>query len=715
MILLFSAAALYPTLAQAQNFDAVFDLVQQMRQGQRFDVDIQVKADTFTILREQETPLNKDTFEALRASADKKGWPHLKYLRDTEAFVFPVNATLEIEEQKHGGAAGTTTWLKREYVPVATYNVALWSNFLREALKHGLTAINQSATDSTITSLDFAPYGPDHIPYGTKSLALPPKFYQYMKLSPQHAPFTGSNGFVVLVHDPHASRTGRFELLPGLRALLSANRSPVIFLDEGEFKGQTRTIGFNTLDQIMLPAERARVLQPVVYNLLGRYLIDSAMAYRLLYDRNLPALAIDETQFLPTIALGQRPDSLMKVNRALVNILKALDGLKDKIPAEDLNRATQLVIYATIYEQTEIEDLDGRTLVKHFDNLADTLSDIVTLARLIKQVNPASQVDLDADFLQRQAAAYRGESKEYGLALNRDKPMATRIAEQAHTAETRLPVAFIGSFHTDGITSYLRSLKIGYVVVEPRHNYTFSDQEQQAFDSYLYQDQRPAYLRSATSQNKGPVVPTVVEVQRYYQPFVRREATRVMQRDQDAAHNYQQLPGKELDYPAFNEALKANGVLSNARVEFGGPTSLAIPPDAGSPFAFFEPGDNGSGRFMVLNAGDTGWSTQRGRYSCLREIKLLPPLVREDLSPHRQVSFYEDADSKTIYSSLFEPQSRRYYLYEGDKALDMLSTMVLSKPSKDRDMLIRMRLAELEHRLQRRIARANTGVRASGE
>jgi oxalate decarboxylase len=102
---------------------------------------------------------------------------------------------------------------------------------------------------------------------------------------------------VILLHDPHENVAGRFQTLTGLRSLISGNPTvPFRFLVEGAYKGPSRDVGFSGLDSAI--KQGADTSPAVVQSLLGRYLINTPMAYRLLYDRTISTRAIDNNQLL---------------------------------------------------------------------------------------------------------------------------------------------------------------------------------------------------------------------------------------------------------------------------------------------------------------------------------------------------------------------------------------------------------------------------------
>jgi hypothetical protein len=147
------------------------------------------------------------------------------------------------------------------------------------------------------TTLTFAPSTPVAFDAGGHTPELNDAFREQMRFSPEYPPRKGRWGFVILLHDPHQSVSGRYQTLAGLRALISTNADTKFrFLVEGAHENPSRALPFNGLDRIVNAAGETRAA--VVYSLLGRYAINTPLAYRLLYDQKISAYAIDNNELL---------------------------------------------------------------------------------------------------------------------------------------------------------------------------------------------------------------------------------------------------------------------------------------------------------------------------------------------------------------------------------------------------------------------------------
>src|SRR4029077_12782715 len=137
------------------------------------------------------------------------------------------------------------------------------------------------------------------------------------------------------------------------------------------------------------------------------------------------------------------------------------------------------------------------------------------------------KLDPEVSNLRSQLAAYKVEEQIYRDAMSRNEVMAGQISSQATSANRSIPIAFIGNFHTSAITASLRAQGIGYVVVEPRFSTLTDSQEKSEFDRYVNPAGRQSYISSVTTQNKGPVAPTIAEVRNYYDPLIDRVSRRL--------------------------------------------------------------------------------------------------------------------------------------------------------------------------------------------
>jgi len=196
---------------------------------------------------------------------------------------------------------------------------------------------NRCTTISQRSRFLSIPFFPNPLRAGTRTLQLDNKFAAQMRLSPKYPAKVGANGFVVLLHDPHDNIAGRAETLAGLRSLISANsRVPFTFLVEGAYQ-DPRNIGFSGLD--MLINTGSDTSTAVVYSLLNRYMINTPMAYRLLYDRKIQATAIDNNELLrypaprPNHTIRQQLNALTKLERAIEapGLPKEVSGVKGEI------------------------------------------------------------------------------------------------------------------------------------------------------------------------------------------------------------------------------------------------------------------------------------------------------------------------------------------------------------------------------------------------
>lgn len=696
--------AIFALSASAQSFDPVFDWVARFRQGEDVELGLRLKADTFTVFRKQTTRIDKAKFSQLSTSSAPRD-VSLKLKQDVKYLVFEMSDDLELEEQLSSGPAATaesTSWTKTETIPIETYPLSRWADFIKAALNQGLLEYEQDQFgeqgDET-TTLYFKQNGPSRFQYGTRALTFSESFYQFMKLSENYKPTVGSQGCVIIVHDPHWSRSGRFQVIPGLKSLIDGNKqNSYIFLVEGAYTDPTRRIGFSTLDRVINQVRKTGSPEPVVYGLLSRYLIDSSLAYRLLYDQALPSMAIDDPRFFKKGSPNSAPLSRRKVAEAIVKIDKVAEGLK--LPEAEYKEVSGLASLVLAYTVADISQAGDQSLVDYHNDMVENIDALIKLAQYLAKADPTANLDSEIASLNSQLQTYKAEGKIYADAMQRNIVMAQQISAQAKWASGRVPIAFIGNFHTSAIINRLREQNIGYVVIEPRFNSLTSPKEREDFNNYIYPGARQNYIKSATAQDKGPVLPEVVEVQNYYAPFIARESRRINNADLASERSFRQIQGKELDYNSLRAAVRNNGTLSGTDFQFGGP-----PPAISDAFAYFDPGGGNTGsKLVVVDPRDARWNPKNGnsRYNFLRDIKVMPPFEGEGIASKGKVTFYSDRDSKVIFASVFDPQTRRFYFLEGNKVENMLLHMAPPKPGAKKDMLIHMRLSELQKLFQLR-------------
>jgi hypothetical protein len=682
------------------SFDSVFNWIERLRRGEDVRLEIRAGANAFSVYHEQTTKIGEGAFNQILQSS--KGGPRLELTSESARLVYDVNDNLKVERQlARSPGAKTEAWFKRESIRVGSYPLGQWGGFVAAAMGHGL--LEYDVTDEgkiSVVTLGFKQMGPDEVPFGNKALLLSNEFYDHMKLSWNFKPVAGTDGFVIVVHDPHWSVSGALQLVPGLRALLGSNQQhQFIFLVEGEY-GTSRDIGFNSLDRAVDSAAKSGRAEPLVYDMLSRFLIDSPTAYRLLYDRDLPAFAIDDAAYLETSSLGSHPEEGPKAFRAVQKLYDAASRVH--WPATPDGKQAQksideVIAVAVAYMTADVSDVQGQGLVDYYGTLASICDTLVKVGQGLKEMQRAVQIDSEISFLQGQAGAYQAERQTFENALHRNPTMVKYISQYAQARDGRIPIAFIGNFHTQGITEDLRKQSIGYVVVEPRFNSISSPTQLQDFDRILYEDQRKEYLKSLAGNRKLPVAPTVADVQDYYAPYLNRESVRVSERERISAQNFSRIRDTQIDVPSFNTALRDNGALTGALVDFdgGGGGGSPPPPGLGGAFAYFEPGKEGKGpRLIVLDPKDERWKDP-SRYNYLREANLVLPFEGDRAHSRGKVTLYQDPTSKRMFAAFYDPSSKRFYFFEGEKAISALPIMMSLKPSNGREVLIHTRVAEL--------------------
>jgi hypothetical protein len=372
MVSIAFASPVFAGAAPAGSFDSVFAWIERLRQGEDVRLEIRAGTNTFSVYHEQTTRIDESAFNQLRRGS--KGGVRLELTAKSPILVYDVNDNLKLEEHPGGSrGAGPTSWFRRASIRVSSYPLDVWGNFVAAAMRHGLLEYEATLEGKILeVTLAFKQMGPRQVQFGNQSLVLSDDFYDHMKLSWDYKPVAGANGFVILVHDPHWSKSGALQLVPGLRALQGGNPTHhFMFLVEGEFGG-SREIGFNSLDEVVDAATKSGAAEPVVYDMLSRFMIDSPMAYRLLYDRRLPAFAIDDPAYLETVSPGSPPEDNFKTYQAMRRIYAASTRVSWPATAEgkQAREAVKQVFGLAIAYVTAGGDIQGQGLVDYYDKLS---------------------------------------------------------------------------------------------------------------------------------------------------------------------------------------------------------------------------------------------------------------------------------------------------------------------------------------------------------
>jgi hypothetical protein len=673
------------------DFAPVIQVLNTFRAGSGDGLAVRVGTNSFEVRQLRETAIQPAAAQQL---IPKDAGP--PELRLTEGGLWidhriDLNRTVSQPLPSQANQQVNTAWRQKTWVRVARYPREVWPAFVEVALRNGLNGIHETRFgDSTVTSLSFSPPPVASFNAGAQIVTLSSAFASTMRLSPQHPPKAGKAGFVILLHDPHQSISGRFQTLTGLRALAEANPSvPFRFLVEGAYNGPSREIGLGGLESVIAPGSPTS--PAIVQGLLQRFLINTPTAYRLLYDRAIPAYAIDDNELLtypaprPMRSISKQLDSLIAIGRGVEKATTpaALSELKTGL--------SQAVNLAFLFLTADPSDASDSMLADYFETIGQQFLVIEQGARTFI----GAGIILDAAQVRaigQDAVGYADEAAIYKKALGRNRTMAPQIIAASRNS-SRVPIAFIGSYHTRGIVAELTKADIGYVVVEPRPRISATQAEGRAFDRANHSDTRRQYLASARL-NMGHNIPTPAEVKEFLGPQIAARAPTV-QADRSAVQaRFAAMPNSAVDIEALLGARDRNGSFGGATIVGG--NGLPPPPgDFGKSFAYFEPGGNGRGsRFVVADPSESRWR-DRDRYSFLEMGLFMSAAAADGATPGRSATFYNGAGTRRLFFTVYEPQSKRTYCFEGNvqEAASMVPIPIGS--AKGDDQNIRAQIVEI--------------------
>ncbi len=640
----------------------VASLIQQLRIGdlQRFRIDL--GTDNFTVLKSAEEPLTEAEAKAELQNV-KPVAPAVRFTRTQELMCLQVSPGVWIEQAMnvnkdfHG-----SIWSKRTLEVVGTYPNSLWDAFARMAIENGLSDFKVSNSgEGRRAELAFDFDGPPAIRYGSQSLVLSKDFYRVMRVSTEYKPVSGRNGFVVLIHDPHQSVKGRFALMQGLNTLLGANaKRPVEFLVEGAFP-ETSGVDYRLLSSRALSdgglAQRVAemnesIRSQLIYSMLSTYLIDTPLAYRILYHRSdaIPAFAIDDNRYLHEVDMDEGDPEEM--NNAIKTILNHLSG-------DSYQEARHAVGWINILRNADVQqisDLQGLGVQREIASNAMTFLSIA-------EKNATNDLSSSIQVVNRFTQSAENQAKQSERALERNKTMLTFIKQEAARTSERLPLAFIGSYHTWGITEELRNAGIGYVVIEPRLRIgqQSSSREDKIFDQFLINPD--GYFASVLHSNKGIAGLTKEQVDNFHAPYMVKQEGRLAEQSAALERLRKGNASGKIDSSRIEKAMRQNASLTEATVEIGGNGS-GIPPDAPrGAVAFFDEHD-GKHRLVLLGAEDNRWGSEE-RYTCLEHVIFdLPTGEAAAATLFHLSKHYQDEKTGRVYYTSYDRSSKRLYLVE---------------------------------------------------
>ena len=640
--------------------ERVASLIHQLRTGdlQRFRIDL--GAEDFTVLKSAEEPLTEIEAKAELQNV-KAVEPTIRFTRTQELICSQVSPGVWIEQaintnkDFHG-----SIWSKRTLETVGTYSNDLWDAFAKMAIENGLSDFRVSnSSEGRRAELAFDSDGPPAIRYGAQSLVLSKDFYRVMRVSTEYKPVSGGNGFVVLIHDPHQSVKGRFALMQGLNTLLGANaKRPVEFLVEGAFP-ETAGVDYRPLSSRALSdgglAQRMEgksegIRAQLIYSMLSTYLIDTPLAYRILYRRSdIPAFAIDDNRYLRESDMeAGNPEELAN----------AVDGILNHLDGKSRLEALHAIQWIGVLNGADTQQISDFQLVGLLREIA---SEARTLASLAEK-NATNDLSHSVQVINKFAQSHENRAKQYERALKRNETMLTYIKQEGARAAQRLPIAFIGNFHTWGITEELRKAGIGYVVLEPRQRIgRASSSESKTFDRFLIDPD--GYFASVLRSNKGIAGLTTEQVDKVHAPYMVKQQERLTEQSAALARLWVGNAGGKINRSLIEEAVRQNATLNEATVEIGGNGS-GIPPDAPrGTVAFFDEHD-GKRRLVLVGADDNRWNSEE-RYTCLDHIIFdLPTGEAAAATLFHLSKHYQDEKTGRIYYTSYDRSSKRLYLVE---------------------------------------------------
>jgi hypothetical protein len=675
-----------PTFALSQAverpaFGAIAPVIEQLRHSSGTNLVVHIGTSNFDILKEVTAPITSNEARAARAELrkHKPGLPLIRFTKSHEVAAYDLDERTVIEVDVN---ATPEKWTRRRLETVATYPDSAWERFTEFCLRNGLTDLTVYEQGAArVGEIAFAAVGPAAIGYPGGSLHLSPAFYDNTRVSPDYPESPGTNGFVILIHDPHQDVGERFRLMSGLAALFAAN--PALnfeYLVEGAFPEEPvgeRSIRDGGLgDYLRSFSEPQRKL--IVNSMLRQFLVDTPLAFQLSRspEAHTHGLAIDDNRFL------SKPAALFVESSKIDAALKALAEFAAPRDQENTNSeeaAARGMILEGVYMTAALQranstNLNDTQLIKHLERLKASFGALGDVASEISKSVPEMQARADA--LQKQSAAYSTEAQKYKDALQRNETMLSFIETAGRNCAKQLPLVFIGSNHTETITRRLRTDGIGFVVIEPRRQapYNHFDRDQKRFENL-----------------EGLCSLTEDQVRTGHIPFIQtilKEATT----RQIGITNAIGIGNINLN--RLQLAVASNGWLVDSVVEIGNANARSV---AGAgidgAFAFFDEAD-GKPRLVLLDKDNERWRGE-DRYARVADAMFALPYADKDQTPViRFVRHSAGKSSSREYCSIYKPDSKRVYLVEGSIA-SVASALRLSTLRGRESVNIHVQLGEL--------------------
>jgi len=666
------------SFAAAKSFDPVFSYVERFRKGEDIELRAHISKDSLTFLRSKKAKIDEATFQ--RLLTEDAVLQQFKASPDGELVIeYEVGDLLHLEQTWIENKP--KQWWKIEFVKIASYPLDRWLDFLKEAVSRGLMEYEViEYEEEFFASLAFKQTDVKALRFGRQLLSFSDEFFEYIKFSRDFKPkTTNTSKLVVLVHEPHWLLAGQYQLVPGLRAFLKANsKYKFRFLVEGYWENETKYILTKpTLAQFSKNVSTTAQ----VYSLLRKFLIDGPLAYRLLYNPDLPALAIDDPELIKETPREPKFKDLFEQQKVFTQIISKLD----KLPQDRAKESLMTLGVLGFLVRAGTQDLKGQATVDHASQVAELYNE------LRKQLNSLDTQGFKEEcaYLRYQATCYRTHVDILDHALKRDATMAKNILSHFNSEYSqRILLVFIGNFHTPAIIDHLPD-DVAYIVIEPRLSPLLlapPERDRDSFNDALKFNTRLSYLRKLADGLKLQVAPLKRELS-YYQSFLKRESSRI-QSQRNAFVSSSPLPSP-LTSKIYN-TLIGNGIFNNAQISFAG-SGEKLPPSFRGAFASFSFGPEGiNPKLLFYDRKEENW-TRPDRLDYLKKIQLIPPYEKIRKSV-RRVSFHQDKDSNRIFFFVFDPKKQGFYLFDGWETADIYRLLVPPEIKGEENAPVHLRL-----------------------
>src|SRR5271170_6958890 len=123
------------------------------------------------------------------------------------------------------------------------------------------------------------------------------------------------------------------------------------------------------------------------------------------------------------------------------------------------------VLVAAAMERADVDKMSDEESIDFYNLLSEQLKSLVRSASAA--FPQSSGVSSALATLRAKIREHSLDASTFASAIERNKTMSRLIVTAAEAPSTYggIPIAFIGSFHTSGITSVLRQNHIGYIVI----------------------------------------------------------------------------------------------------------------------------------------------------------------------------------------------------------------------------------------------------------